>query len=201
MSEGLEEKLSFIRRVHQNEIGFFVDAVSRYSGYLINPLLDDRGVILCDGEKVPFNFEISKGFVGLNFRFNPSDVAHIKLRNSIRQAIVKYFTEGAGSRTFSIPFNVPLSDNYVHHFFTSLRSELKINVALDGKTRLLMKNGRMVVGGSLSRKPNVLAFKCSYENSLCRMLELHAPALTESLLDFYKQIEGFVDNYHPPQRL
>jgi len=201
MSEGLEERLSFFRKIHQNELGFFVDMLSQLSGYFISRRNNEEGVIQCGENLVPFKLEQSRGFSGLSFSYDPSNASIVRLKNDLRNALIKYFTGGYGPRDFSIPFNVPLSDDGIQNLFSSLCSELKIEVSLDGKTRLLMKNGRMSIEGSMSRKPYVLAFKCSYDDSLCRALNLHIPFIDEPIMRFYSEIEGFVEGYRPPQRL
>jgi hypothetical protein len=201
MSGDLEERLSFVRRVHQNELDFFIDKLSKYSGYLISRARRDGGVIICGENQVPFKFEMSRGFVGLSFNYDPSDASIVRLKNDLREALIKYFTGKEGPRDFLIPFNVPLSDSDVQNLFSSLRSELSLKISLDGKTRLLMRNGRMCVEGSLSKKPHVLAFSCAYEGATCRALNLHVPFIDEGIIRFYKEIEGFVESYHPPQRL
>lgn len=200
MSEGLEEKLSFVRRVPQSERGLLIERLSKYSGYLISQTLGDKGFIVCGDERVPFQLESNREFVGLSFSYLNGSAVHIELKNRLRQAIVRYFT-GDGPRDFAVPFDRPLCDGDVQVLLSSIRSELKITVSLDGKTRLIMRNGKMTVGGSMSKKHDVLAFKCSYENALCKAIELHTPALTESLIGFYREIEDFICGYHLPQRL
>lgn len=201
MSDGLEEKLSFVRKIHQKELGFFVNKLSHYSGYPISQLHGGNGVILCGEKRVHFKFEASRGFSGLSFNYDPSDASIVRLKADLREALIKYFTGKDGPRDFSIPFNVPLSDGDVQDLFSSLHSELKIKISLDGRTRILMKNGRMVVEGSMSRKPHSLAFSCAYEDAFCKALNLHVPFIDERMMSFYKEIEGFVESYQPPQRL
>lgn len=200
MSDGLEEKLSFVRRVPQSERGLLIEKLSKYSGYLISQTWGDKGVIVCGDERVPFQLESNRKFVGLSFSYLNGSAVHIELKNRLRQAIVRYFT-GDGPRDFAVPFDRPLCDGDVQVLLSSIRSELKITVSLDGKTRLIMRNGKMTVGGSMSKKHDVLAFKCSYENALCKAIELHTPALTDSLIGFYREIEDFIYGYHLPQRL
>jgi len=122
---------------------------------------------------------------------------NLGLKARLRGAVADYFLKSDG--VLQIPFSRAMSESDVSVLFEDLKRTLDAEVYLDGKTRMLMNRGKLDVGGSIRKKPHVLAFKCEYRNGKCFEMKICVPYL--SSLDLYEDVHGFVEGYSPPQRL
>lgn len=200
MSE-LETKLSFPQAISRYQFGHFVDVVSSLSGCNLRILNGSSGELFFGGEYFPFSINKMSGKKHLydSFGYFPPKkyVSEIELKNMLRSSIANYFLKSDG--VFSIPFGRTMDDSGVAVLLCSMIDSLNVEVSLDGRTRILMNNGKLDVGGSIRRKPHVLAFKCEYRGGKCS--EMGICVSSKPSLELYEDVHSFVESYHPPQRL
>jgi hypothetical protein len=196
-----ETKLSFPFAISCYKFGHFIDSVSALSNCRFRLLRNDSGEIAFNGEFIPFKFKIMDGMKYLydSFAYVPpkTDGARLELKNKLRGAVASYFLRQ--DNVFSIPLDKTVTDSEMSVLLGGLEDRIGAEVSLDGKTRMLMNNGKMDVGGSIRKKPHVLAFKCEYRGGKCSEVKICVPSA--DALGFYEEVHGFVEGYQPPQRL
>jgi hypothetical protein len=200
MSE-LETKLSFPQAISLNKFGGFVDVVSAFSGCNIRLLRESSGELFFKGDYFRFLINKMDGkkylFDSFSYSSPKNDSAKLELKSKLREAIAGYFLKS--DNNFSIPLSKSMSDSGMSVLLSLLQDTLKAEVSLDGRTRMLMDNGKLDVGGSIRKKPHVLAFKCEYRNGKCNEMKICVPS--HSALGFYEEVHSFVEEYYAPQRL
>lgn len=200
MSE-LETKLSFPQVLSLYQFGHFVDVVSSLSGCKLRLIKGPCGELFFNGEYFPFSINKMDGkkylYDSFDY-FSPKKYdSRIELKNKLRSSVAGYFLKSKVD--FSIPLGSVMTDSGMSVLLSNLQDALNAEVSLDGKTRMLMNNGKMDVGGSIRKKPYVLAFKCEYRMGKCSEVKICVPSA--EALGFYEEVHGFVEGYQPPQRL
>jgi|GEM_PF-4271747 len=200
MSE-LETKLSFPQALSLNQFGHFVDVVSSLSGCNLRILRNSSGELFFNGEYFPFSINKMDGkkYLYDSFGYSPprNYSSKLELKSKLRSSVAGYFLKA--NVDFSIPLTKMMTDSSMSVLLGSLEDSLKAEVSLDGKTRMLMNNGKLDVGGSIRRKPYVLAFKCEYRAGKCSEMKICVPSF--EALEFYEEVHSFVEGYDIPQRL
>lgn len=200
MSE-LETKLSFPQAISLYRFGNFVDLVSTFSGCNLRMFKNSSGELLFNGEYFPFSINKMDGkkylYDSFTYQHPKQDSSKLELKSRLRSAIAGYFLKS--DRDLSIPLGKTMTDSGMSVLLSNLQDVLKAEVSLDGKTRMLMSNGKLDVGGSIRRKPHVLAFKCVYREGKCSEMKICVPSA--DTLGFYEEVHTFVEGYQPPQRL
>lgn len=200
MSE-LETKLSFPQALSLYQFGHFVDVVSSLSGCNLRIVRDSSGELFFNGEYFPFSINKLQGKKYLYDSFGYSSPrqysSKIELKGKLRSSIAGYFLKSKGD--FSIPFGKMMTDSGMSVLLSNLQDALKLDVSLDGRTRMLMNNGKLDVGGSIRRKPYELAFKLEYRSGKCSEMKICVPSAPS--LELYEEVHSFIEGYDTPQRL